>query len=292
MSSITTPFDAAIEMQRESIKQSQDILQQGLELQQNAAEAFVNNGISAQRSAQRQGVDFLQQLFNAQLDAVESALDDDEVRSTLNRQFQQNAELTQELINAGFEQSAEVTQDLFNAQLDAVESSLDDEAFRDAFNSQFDDLERTQQRAWDEFESKFGEAFEDLSERQQELVAETVDAALAAQREVQEDTVERVRAAEAGTENVSEAAAAVAETTEQQLAKDVRAIGNGNQYDDYSEKLETIEGLGETYADRLRSSGVQSIDHLATADTTTVAEAADVSEDHADEWISSAQTQT
>ena len=244
MSDITTPFDAAVEMQRESIRQSRDVIRQGLELQQNALEAFMYNGISAQRSAQRQGVDLLQGLFNAQLDAVESALDDEE--------------------------------------------------FRDAFNSQFDDFEATQRRAWDEFESEFGETFEELSERQQELVAETVDAALTAQREAKEETVESVRAADTVTENATDEAAAVAETTQEQLAQDVRATRNGTQYDDggdHGERLETIDGLGEAYADRLRGSGIQSLEHLARADTATVAEAAEVSEDHAGEWVSSAQAQ-
>jgi len=50
--------------------------------------------------------------------------------------------------------------------------------------------------------------------------------------------------------------------------------------------------LGEAYADWLRGSGIQSVDHLAEADTVTVAEAAAVSEDHAHEWVSSAQTQS
>jgi len=290
MTEITTPFEAAVEMQRESIKQSQDLLQQGIELQQNAVEAFVYNGISAQRSAQRQGVDLMQQLFNAQLDAAESAMSDDEVRSALDRQFEQNAELTQELINAQFEQGAEVTQELFNAQLDAVESALNDDEFRAAFNSQFEDFEDTQQHAWDEFESEFGETFEDLSERQRELVAETVDAALSAQQEAEDDTVGTVRQSEAVAEDDHEVDAAVAETTEEQLAKDVRASENGTQHD-HGERLENIPGLGEPYADQLRDSGIQSVDELADADTERVAEAADISEDHAYDWVSKAQSQ-
>ncbi|MBX0302616.1 helix-hairpin-helix domain-containing protein [Haloarcula salinisoli] len=289
MSDITTPFDVAVEMQRESIKHTQGLLQQGLELQQNAFEAFMYNGISAQRSAQRQAVDLFQGLFNAQLDAVESSLDDDEFRSTLDRQFQQNAEMTQELMNASFEQGAELTQELFNGQLDALESALDDEAFREALDSQFDDFERTQQRAWNKFESEFGQTFDELSERQQELVVET---ALTARREPHDDTVEGVRAAETVTENTSDEAEAVAETTQEALSNDVRTTANGGHHGDaHSERLESIDGLGEAYADRLRGSGIQSVDHLAEADTATVAEAAEVSEDHADEWVTSAQAQ-
>ncbi|MFC6755952.1 MULTISPECIES: helix-hairpin-helix domain-containing protein [Haloarcula] len=287
MSDITTPFDAVVEMQRESIKQSQDLFQRGLELQQNAFEAFMYNGISAQRSTQRQTVDLLQGLFNAQLDAVESSLDDDEFRATLDRQFQQNAEMTQELMNASFEQGAELTQELFNGQLDAVESSLDDDEFRDALNSQFDDFERTQQRAWNRFESEFGQTFDELSERQQDLVAETLENALATQREAQADTAEPVRASEAAPMDITEEAEAVAETTAEQLSKDVRTTEDGAQSGDA--RLEDIEGLGRTAADQLRGNGIQSVGALAEADTATVADAAEVSEDHAHEWVTSAQ---
>lgn len=240
MTEITTPFDAVLEMQRNTIKQSQDFLQQSLELQQNMFEAFMHSGISAQRSAQHQGVDFLKQLFDAQLDIFESA--------------------------------------------------LDNEALRESFNSQLEEFEATQQRAWDEFESELGDGFQDMTDQQKRLVARTVDAALTAQRTAQEDTVEPVRASEASPENVSEAVETVAETAQQQMAKDVRTTGDG--MGDQGEKLETIEGLGETYADRLRSSGIQSIEHLADADTTTIAEAAEVNEDNAEEWISSARSQT
>ncbi len=290
MSDITTPFDVAVEMQRESLKQSQDLFQRGLELQQNAVEAFMYNGISAQRSAQRQTVDLLQGLFNAQLDAVESSLDDDEFRATLDRQFQRNAEMTQELVNASFEQGAELTQELFNGQFDAVESALDDDEFRAALNGQFEDFEDTQRRAWNEFESEFGDTFADLSERQQELVAETVEVALSAQQEAEDDTVGAVRQSEAVAEDDHDVDAAVAETTEEQLAKDVRATENGSQYD-HGDRLEDIPGLGEPYADQLRDSGIQSVDELADADTEIVAEAADISEDHAYDWVSKAQSQ-
>lgn len=284
MTQITNPFEAAFEMQREAMKQSQGLLQQSLDLQQNAIEAFMYNGINAQRSAQRQGVNLMQQLFNAQLDAAESAMDDDEVRATLDRQFEQNAEMTQELMNAQFEQGAEVTQQLYNDQLDAFEQALNDDEFRTAFNNQFRNFENTQQRAWDEFESEFGDTFEELSDRQKQLVAETVNAALSAQRETEQETIEGVRAAESVTEDATAEAEAVAEKTQEQLAEDVRTRQNGDHED-----LEVIDGLGDEYAQRLRNSGIKSLNHLAQADASAVAEAADISEDHAGEWVSSAQ---
>lgn len=234
MSDITTPFDAVVEMQRDSIKQSQALFQRGLAIQQNAFETFMYNGITAQRQAVA--------LFYG----------------------------------------------LFNAQLDAGESAMDDEAFRDALNSQFDDFERSQQRAWSEFESELGETFEELSERQQDLVAETVENALTAQREAQADTAKPVRAAETVTEDVSDEADAVAEMTQQQIAKDVRTTADSEQSDDV--RLEDIEGLGRTAADQLRGNSIQSVGALAEADTAAVADAAEVAVDRAHEWVTSAQT--
>ena len=286
---MTTPFEAAFEMQRETIKQSQDLLQQSLQLQQNAAEAFMQNGISAQRSAQQQGAQMFQNLFNAQLDAFSSALDDDEVRSKLDTQFDQNAELTQDVFNAQYEQSANLTRQLFNNQIDAIKSAVDSDEFRDAINSQFKDYENTQDVAWDNFESELDETLDELSDSQRHLVGETVRAVLNAQRQAQDDTVQGVRAAASVTETVHDDAQQVAQTTQQQMAEDVRASHNGEDED--TEDLETIEGLGDTYADRLRSSGIESIDHLAAADAETVANVAEVSEDRAQDWVSNAQSQ-
>ncbi|WP_254536688.1 class III poly(R)-hydroxyalkanoic acid synthase subunit PhaC [Halomarina litorea] len=51
------------------------------------------------------------------------------------------------------------------------------------------------------------------------------------------------------------------------------------------EDLEEIDGIGPTYADRLRAAGIETIADLADSDVGTVAEAADVSEDRARDWL-------
>jgi hypothetical protein len=53
--------------------------------------------------------------------------------------------------------------------------------------------------------------------------------------------------------------------------------------------LEDVEGIGSTYADRLRDSGIESVFDLAEADTDEVSEAADTSESRAEDWIGKAQ---
>jgi polyhydroxyalkanoate synthase len=55
------------------------------------------------------------------------------------------------------------------------------------------------------------------------------------------------------------------------------------------EQLEDIDGLGSTYADRLRDAGIVSPTHLVEANLETIVEAADVREDQAEQWIESAR---
>ncbi|MFC7010052.1 helix-hairpin-helix domain-containing protein [Halalkalicoccus sp. GCM10025704] len=329
-------------MQRQSIKQTQQLFEQGLELQRNALETFLHNGISAQRSAQKQGTELLQQLLNAQFDAFESAVDEDEIRSAMDDQFEQNAKHTQQLINAQFEQGTELLQQLLNAQFDAFESAVDEDDYRSAMNSQFYDFEGAQDQAWNEFESGFVEAFEALSDQQKHVVAQSVEAFLDAQQDAEQQTIQGVQQAEQITETAQQQSQQVAETAQQQgeqvartvqqqteevaetaaegaeeiaeesanaaeqqaeiqvdAAEDVASESADVEADvaadvdaeDEGQDLEEIEGLGATYADRLRSYGIESIEHLSQADGETVADAAEVSEERATEWVTSAQSQ-
>ena len=59
------------------------------------------------------------------------------------------------------------------------------------------------------------------------------------------------------------------------------------EIDDES-SLETISGIGDTYAARLRESGIETTTDLAAADAATVADVAEVSESRAAEWIEDA----
>jgi polyhydroxyalkanoate synthase len=52
--------------------------------------------------------------------------------------------------------------------------------------------------------------------------------------------------------------------------------------------IEVLNGIGETYADRLRGVGIATVADLASADVETVASAAEVSEERAESWIEQA----
>ena len=52
--------------------------------------------------------------------------------------------------------------------------------------------------------------------------------------------------------------------------------------------IEVINGVGETYANRLRGAGIATVADLAAADVETVTSAAEVSESRATDWIEQA----
>jgi polyhydroxyalkanoate synthase len=49
--------------------------------------------------------------------------------------------------------------------------------------------------------------------------------------------------------------------------------------------IESISGIGETYADRLREAGIETATDLAAADASTVADTAEIPESRAEDWI-------
>jgi predicted flap endonuclease-1-like 5' DNA nuclease len=100
-----------------------------------------------------------------------------------------------------------------------------------------------------------------MFEAQREMMAQSMQAFLDAHEEVEAQTVEET----------TRVAQQRAEATEEQ-------------------QLEDIEGLGSTYADRLREEGVHSISDLADADVHMVSETAEVSEDQATSWTEAAQS--
>lgn len=54
------------------------------------------------------------------------------------------------------------------------------------------------------------------------------------------------------------------------------------------EQFDEVGGLGETYAKRLNEAGIDSMEALADAQSDAVAEAAEVTEEQAQEWIDEA----
>ncbi|WP_207587369.1 helix-hairpin-helix domain-containing protein [Halomontanus rarus] len=321
MSSTTTPIEAMFEMQRQSIEHGQRLFEQSLEMQQNALETALHNGIATQRSAQRQGAELTQQVTDAQLDAVEETVDDGEFREAIDHQFAERAQRTQKFLNAQFEHGTDLFQHLLRAQFDALESAVDGDEFdvRSSIDQQFEEFGQVQEEAWDEFEAEFLEMVDDLSDQQKVLLAESVDSFLDAQRETARRTVEGVEGAQEIVETVQQESQDVAETaqretegtaaeaaeatvdavtetgdvSERMAAETTDAIEDAAEAgaEATRENLQTLEGVGSTYAARLASIEIETVDDLADAHASVITEAAEISEEQAEAWIEAAQSQ-
>ena len=75
MTDATTPIGVAFELQRQSIKQSQQFVRTGFRIQEAVAESFLRSGVDAQRSLRRQHTELARRAVDAQLEAFESVLD-------------------------------------------------------------------------------------------------------------------------------------------------------------------------------------------------------------------------
>ena len=84
-----------------------------------------------------------------------------------------------------------------------------------------------------------------------------------------------------GTEEAVETEEAPSEPGEQEAS----TVDAGSERDDDAPEIDVINGVGPTYADRLRDAGIETVDDLRAADVERVADVAEVSESRAREWI-------
>lgn len=124
---------------------------------------------------------------------------------------------------------------------------------------------------------------EDVAEEEE---AETVEEEGEAEEEV-EETEEEDEAEEAVEEEdeADEAEEEVEDTEEEEEAEDT-----GAEESEESTPVSDINGIGPTYSDRLTDVGIGTVAALAEADAETVADAAQVSESRAGDWIEQAQS--
>jgi polyhydroxyalkanoate synthase len=101
-------------------------------------------------------------------------------------------------------------------------------------------------------------------------------------------------AAEIEIEDASEATDAAVTSQEPTTTEDIDETTDGVAADDDESDagtedgesgLETVSGIGDTYADRLREAGIETTADLVAADAATVADAAGVPAGRAAEWI-------
>lgn len=129
---------------------------------------------------------------------------------------------------------------------------------------------------FEEFVGMLDERFEALLTAHEDLEAQTVETL----DEFDGDLDELRGAFEDLQEQIETATATATDTATEQIDIQVDAV---------SESLEVIDGLGPTYAGRLHSEGIETLEALTEANANTVAEAADVSIDTAESWIDAAE---
>ncbi|WP_136717001.1 class III poly(R)-hydroxyalkanoic acid synthase subunit PhaC [Halorientalis salina] len=112
-------------------------------------------------------------------------------------------------------------------------------------------------------------------ERNEGADEEAIDEAEAAEIEIDESNDEAVETD--GESDAEETTGDEGDTDEQATLADEDAAD-----------VEGVNGIGPTYADRLREAGIETVADLADADAATVADAAQVSADRARDWIDQA----
>lgn len=259
MSETASPVSVIFDLQRTTIEQAREAVKRGIETQQEFGEAVVDFASAKQANersyeAARTAVDVY---FDATISTMPGQQDRlDDFRATVDEQLdtlEANQIEAIETFEANVQDGSELVDELFEDFIAALDEQF--EAILDAHT----DVEDQTVEAFDGFEGN-------LEELQAEFEAQF------------EQFDEQVAELQQQVEDVN---GAIAEMTEQQAEVQVEAVG---------ESIDTINGLGSTYADRLQEQGIESIEALAKATVDTVAEAAEVSHEQAEEWIEAAQS--
>lgn len=128
----TSPITATFELQRQTIEQSQEALEQGIEFQKDFNQAMVN-GLDGQEDAQRRVVELQREALLNTLETVETNIPGAEdataeVRSTVDEQFDmllENHEEAFENIASGIEDGTQSYDEFVADYLDALDDQLE-----------------------------------------------------------------------------------------------------------------------------------------------------------------------
>lgn len=168
----------------------------------------------------------------------------------------------------------EVTEGYFEAletSLEEWENSLDDA--RTAANQSIEDIGRLQKHANDSVQNEVSDALKTYNE----FTAAYVDLMTSA-------ATTGLNAVDTGQEQiqvtVEEKAKTVSETGGQEIVEEIEISDDA--------EIEDVNGIGPTYAERLRNEGITSVRDLAVSTPDEIAEAADVGVDRAHDWIKQA----
>lgn len=242
----------------------------------------VSTMFDVQRSAIEQSQDAFEQTITAQQQFLESMMDVGTAKRLNHRSF-------------------ETAHAMVDAYFDALESAMPTdrttglEDVRGTMVDQLETAETTQTETLDAFEASVEDGMEITDETLDAFLAaldEQIEAMLEAHGDVETETLAAVEDFEASLEDlqaqvtemqhqIEDASSEVVDSTEEMVEVQVQATGDS---------LESLPGLGATYAERLREQGIETVRALTEANADVVAEAADVSVKQAEAWLDAAQS--
>lgn len=272
------PVLALFDAQRTMIRQGQQAFERTLALQRTANQMALT-GLQGQAALQRQGTNLARTATHSSLRSMEALFG----MADSPREY--------EAIDEQFAQLRQTQSEVFDAMEQQLE--LGAESFGELSEEYVDTLEEQTEltlETLDVVEDQTAEGVDQFGEQVREQFART--------RDVQSQLEDQFDRQTEQTEELLERQAEWTEQFQQQLEEQVETMppvgavearAPGGTAGRMGERpIEDIDGIGPTFADRLREEGLETVGDLTEATTETVAEAADVSEEQADEWIAEA----
>lgn len=272
----------------------------------DAQRTIIDRTFETQEAINRQGLDLTRQavgpLFGATMGTEE------EVDETFDRLDDTQAQMLEEARHVA-EQPVDASEEITRWSIDFFDSQV----------GRFQSAGETAGDVAGEVAESTESAAEEAAETTEEVAEETADAAESAAdstADVAEEVVEDLQAEVEEAAEEFEELDAIDETTARGLAGEdvetlsdlasaqvemVADVAEANQdeaeewieaaieYEDVA--LADLEGIGETYSDRLADDGIRTVDQLARTSAAEVADVAGVDEDRAGEWIQQAQSE-
>ena len=269
------------EMQRHAIQQSQQLLQQGLDMQQRMTESMLHNNLDAGHNAQRQGTEFARNWLDTYFRTLGTAfgqVDTSEVSQTLEKQFEHFSDSQEEAWNA-FEDSLDQAMTAYK-DLGGSQAELIDHSFTSFVEMQRETGERVAAAAcpW-------------LARPPERTVAaDTGEAAETAQTVATTTTEKAAEVAEQTTDEETEPDTstdhAVTTDSDESVGPDETSTSTT---DSDTLDLQYLSGIGTAYEDRLEAVGITSVEALANADPEELASQTALPETRLREWIEQAK---
>ncbi|MFD1563302.1 helix-hairpin-helix domain-containing protein [Haloarchaeobius amylolyticus] len=269
-------FDA----QRTAVKQSQQLLKQGMATQRNV-DTMALTGLKGQASLQRQQLELAQAATHGYVNATAAVLPSDdasEVHRTIDETFDQ--------LKTTYAEFYDVLERELERDVDSA-NELSEE-FADALDEQTDQLLEITQSV----EDRTVQNVDELSGQLREQLERT--------QELQDQLEDLLENQTSDVEELLERQAEQIERFQQQLEEQTEAVtqeipvqGTDEPHTkietDPEHTLESVEGIDEEVREQLSEAGIATIADLTRAGPEAVAEAADIPESQAEEWIDQAE---